>query len=606
MRKTEPRKNRKLYRQIVSLWLGLWLVTPAGAFALPGEGQIAAGTGSISSTGPDMTIQQDTSKMTINWQSFNVGATETVTFNQPDINSVALNRVIGVDPSIILGKISANGQVFLSNPSGVVFGQGSRVDVHGLLATTLSITDQNFEGGNYQFSQDANKSLASVINNGIINAERYVGLIASAVQNNGTLDNNGSYVEGRIIVADLGYVALGSGTVATLDFNGDGLISFAVDGEVSGSVTDTQGNVIGDRINNTGLIRANGGQVLLTAQSARNFIGNVINHTGIIEAQTVFHEDGKIILSSADRADSFSASEVDVQAEVIEAPPVEYKEWPHVLVEKRGVITLFGGRQGDVNVSGTLDASQVLVTAGSANNGSGTVTVSAGEMLTTNNGNIAIVADDLVLEGDLDAGTGDVFFIPANGGNLTLSQDGSMGADIGGNDLSHITARNLGLGTTGNILVKGMNEESTQGISGSVFLVSGGNIIFNTGDSVFSALNVFADNNINVNQNVTTTRGDFVAKADFDNDGKGNFNVAPGVTITSSRDIDISAPLINSEDSSYNETRDLILNGNVVGGEPTPPPVPPLTSVEAESISQGSLGSFLTEFFENGGSSDGC
>ena len=353
--------------------------------------------------------------------------------------------------------------------------------------------------------------------------------------------------------------------------------------------------------------------MLLTAQSARDFIGNVINHTGIIEAQTVLHEDGKVILAGANRVDStnvsevssFSADQADTQSEVIERPSGPYTEAPHVLVEKRGVINLFGGRYGDVKVSGTLDASQVLVTAGSANNGSGVVTVGAGESLTTNNGNIAIVADDLVLEGDLNSGTGDVFYIPADGGNLTLSPDGSMGADISGNDLSHITARNLGLGTTGNIIVKGMNEESTQGISGSVFLVSGGNIIFNVSESVFSALNVLADNNINVNQNVTTTQGDFVAKADFDNDGKGNFNVAPGVIITSTRDIDVSAPLINSEDSSFNETRDLILNGEVI--DDVEPPLPPeLPAATVENINQGSLGTFLTEFLENGGSTDGC
>ena len=144
--------------------------------------------------------------------------------------------MVGADPSVILGQLSANGQVFLSNPSGVVFGQGSRVDVHGLLATTLNITDADFFDGNnsYLFSEGVNPTLAAVINNGRIDAKSYVGLIASAVKNN---------IDGRIIVADLGSVALGSGTVATLDFNGDGLISFAVDGEVSGEVRDIQGNV---------------------------------------------------------------------------------------------------------------------------------------------------------------------------------------------------------------------------------------------------------------------------------------------------------------------------------------------------------------------------
>ena len=148
--------------------------------------------------------------------------------------------------------------MFLTNPSGVVFGKGAVVDVHGLLATTLNISDKDFMGGNYQFSQDAKQSLAAVINNGIINATRYVGLVAPAVGNSGS-----------IIVADLGSVVLASGTAATVDFNGDGLISFTITKEVSGVVTDAQGNVINDRINNSGLIRANGGKVVLSARSAK-------------------------------------------------------------------------------------------------------------------------------------------------------------------------------------------------------------------------------------------------------------------------------------------------------------------------------------------------
>jgi hypothetical protein len=56
------------------------------------------------------------------------------------------------------------------------------------------------------------------------------------------------------------------------------------------------------------------------------------------------------------------------------------------------------------------------------------------------------------------------------------------------------------------------------------------------------------------------------------------------------RDIDVNAVNINVDESSFNETRDLILNGNLIrGGE-----------IDA-AIEQATLGTFLTEFFENGG-----
>ncbi len=531
MRKLEPKQTRRLNRLAISLLVGLWAVTPGWVNALPNGGEIVSGTGSIEQPSKqDMVIQQNTQQLITNWQGFSIGSKESVTFKQPDINSVALNRVIGVDPSIILGKLSANGQVFLSNPSGVVFGQNAKVDVHGLLATTLNISNDDFLKGNYQFSQDPNR-LVAVINNGTINAARYVGLAAPAVENNGS-----------IIVADLGSVVLASGTAATLDFNGDSLISFVV--------ADAKGNVLYDQINNSGLIRANGGQVLLTARSAGDVISNVINHSGIIEAQTVKQKDGKIILS---------------------------------------------GGGGNVEVSGTLDASEVFITAEA-------VAVSANNSLSTNNGDIDIVANHLDLKGYLNSGTGDVLFTLADGGDLNIESGNNPHGSVGSNDIRHIVAENLILKTDGDINVKGITENDTDGITDSVILESGANINFVEMASAFPTLKLLAVNDINVNADVTTTKTDFIAVADSEGNGKGDFNVAPDVAIVSARDIDISAVNINADESSFGETRDLILNGNGTGGGGRSQPLP---SIDTNSVQQGSLSSFLTDFFQNGGSG-GC
>ena len=111
---------------------------------------------------------------------------------------------------------------------------------------------------------------------------------------------------------------------------------------------------------------------------------------------------------------------------------------------------------------------------------------------------------------------------------------------------------------------------------------------------------MFAVTDINVNADITTTQGDFIAVADSEHNGMGDFNVVPGVVITSEQDIVVTAPNINADDNSFNETRNLILNGNVVGDEPQPEPSPVL---DADSIQQGSLGTFLTDFLKNGGPS---
>lgn len=66
------------------------------------------------------TIQQLTDKAIIDWQRFGIDANELVRFVQPSEMAVSLNRVTGSDPSVILGKLQANGQVFLVNPNGWV------------------------------------------------------------------------------------------------------------------------------------------------------------------------------------------------------------------------------------------------------------------------------------------------------------------------------------------------------------------------------------------------------------------------------------------------------------------------------------------------------
>jgi filamentous hemagglutinin family protein len=124
-------------------------------------------------------IHQPTERMVLNWTSFNIGAGHTVRFDQPSSTSVAINRVTGPDPSIILGNLQANGQVWILNPNGILFGPTARVDVAGLVASTLSMTDTGLV-------QDPAKAPSFVINQGQINAGTVV-LAAPVVWNSGSI-----------------------------------------------------------------------------------------------------------------------------------------------------------------------------------------------------------------------------------------------------------------------------------------------------------------------------------------------------------------------------------------------------------------------------------
>ena len=144
--------------------------SPALVFALPTGGVVAEGTAAITQSGGNMSINQTTNKVIVNWNGFSIDAGESVQFSQPDVNSVALNRVVGSDPSLIMGSLSANGQIFVVNPSGVYLGANAQVDAHGFLATTLGISDEDFMNGTYEFAQDPGMALSSVVNNGMISA----------------------------------------------------------------------------------------------------------------------------------------------------------------------------------------------------------------------------------------------------------------------------------------------------------------------------------------------------------------------------------------------------------------------------------------------------
>ena len=131
--------------QPLGLALSLALAYPLAA-ASPQGAQVVQGQVTVS---PGL-IQQGSDKAIVNWQRFSIAAGETLRVQQPGVNAVLLNRVIGGDPSLILGQLQANGRVFLVNTRGIVFGRGSQVDVGGLVSSTLDLSDTDFLAGAYR------------------------------------------------------------------------------------------------------------------------------------------------------------------------------------------------------------------------------------------------------------------------------------------------------------------------------------------------------------------------------------------------------------------------------------------------------------------------
>ncbi|MDI9335179.1 MAG: autotransporter-associated beta strand repeat-containing protein, partial [Cytophagales bacterium] len=291
---------------------------------LPTGGVVTSGTGSISTAGNTLTVNQSSNVLGANWQSFSIGAGNTVIFNQPSSTAIAVNRVVGNSQSQIFGNLQANGQVFLINPNGVMFGRGAQVQVGALVATTKNITDSQIAAGNYTFT---GASTAGIVSQGNITATGtngaggYVVLHADSISNDGTITANG------------GTISLSAGQTLGFALNNGQLVSVQASGDVLNAL-----------VQNKGLIVADGGSVYLTARGKDTLLNTVVNNEGIIQARSMSSKNGIIILdggSAGVGGDVLNSGTLDVSG---------------AGANKGGAVIVTGDRIGILNGS-TINAS---------------------------------------------------------------------------------------------------------------------------------------------------------------------------------------------------------------------------------------------------------
>ena len=180
----------KLDRVLVGVGVGV-LGLCAAASAGPRGGVVSDPTAAtITQVGKLTTINQTADRAFINWTKFESTASETIRFNQPNTTSFTVNKIVGLDPSLISGALEANGRLFIINPNGIIFGAGARVNVGSLVATTLNINEADFDNNRFKFLQDPGIELSSVINRGSITTNApggLIALIAPIVDNSGTI-----------------------------------------------------------------------------------------------------------------------------------------------------------------------------------------------------------------------------------------------------------------------------------------------------------------------------------------------------------------------------------------------------------------------------------
>ncbi len=451
----------------LAAWLqvhaGSAVAAPPAAAALPTGGQVVAGQAAITQNGASMTVNQGTARAAIDWASFNVGSQAQVSFVQPSSSAVALNRVTGHDASQIFGRISANGQVFLSNPNGVYFAPGASVDVGGLVATTHRIGLDDFLAGKTRFER--NGASGSVVNEGELKAALggYIALLAPEVRNQG------------LVLANLGTVALAAGEAFELQFDGNHtLASLRVEPGTLRALVDNRSAVL-----------APGGLIILSAQALNAVQGGVVRNSGTLEASGLSQRGGRIVLEATEDIDLAAGSTLNANGATGGGTVLVGGDWQGSgnLVQATTVTMADGARidasatqQGD---GGTVVLWSDVTRAGAVTRVDGRITATGagsgqGGRVETS-GHAAYIGDGAAIA----TGNGGQWLLdPANviiGGSGATISAAALATALNGNGT--VTQYADGTGTDGNITVN-ENVVKTGAGTGTLQLLAKRNIMF--------------------------------------------------------------------------------------------------------------------------------
>lgn len=124
--------------------VGLILLFPCFAWALPQSPVAIAGSCESRLASPEVLEIAVSDQAVVEWKEFSIGLNETARFLQPHRDAVALNRVMSADPSLLMGRLEANGQVVLVNPNGIVVGREARIDAGSFIASAFDLQTDLF------------------------------------------------------------------------------------------------------------------------------------------------------------------------------------------------------------------------------------------------------------------------------------------------------------------------------------------------------------------------------------------------------------------------------------------------------------------------------
>lgn len=345
------------------------------ALAAPAGGHVVSGNVSITGSRGETDINQSSAAAIVNWRSFSIGAGERVNIRQPDAKAALLNRVLGANPSELLGSLNANGRVYLVNPNGILVGKDARINAGSFIATTAQISDADFlRGGKLKF---AGGSSAGIVNLGVIKASQgNAVLVASQVTNKGQISApNGTAALGA--ATEFIYSPLGDNTLQVVSTKGLGKSVTGVDNAglmdaAQAQLAAANGNLYELAVNQSGIVRATGiekrgGRVMLTAN------GGSIRLDGSVSAHNADGSGGQVFvgggmhganpaIANADHTTVGAHGLIDVAATGATGKGGQVVVWSNQLTNFAGRIDGRGGAGGGNGGSAEVSGKQLSFT----------------------------------------------------------------------------------------------------------------------------------------------------------------------------------------------------------------------------------------------------
>ncbi len=427
------------------------------AFACDGVTVVTGGYGGCTDTGSGYSFTDVQDGTILNWNGFNIDIGQTFSFLFSIAGGSILNNDISGATSNIFGSIFSNGYVFLVNPAGIHIGAGASINVAGFIASSLTLSNSNFLAGSLIFENGS--QAGSVVNQGTITAQPggFVVLLGGSVANSGS------------VIADLGSIVMASGEKLTLTFDPQGLINLVVDEQLASTITDAE-----DAILNSGVIRANGGKIILQAEAVNDLFTYLVNNTGIIEATSVVNQNGVIELVANGAIVNSGSIIADGSVENPNGGSINILS---DTIEHSGIIS---ANALDYGTAGNIDIVSLYGTyllSGSLVSSRGIGELSQGGNIYINSlyGSTDFQQDALI---DISGG------ITGNGGTLDLS---AFGGDlhVGGTVLQVVAD-----GFTGGLVIfdpdANITISTNQIIAGDILLTSAGGIIINNNVTIQS------------------------------------------------------------------------------------------------------------------------